>query len=1080
MISATNKQIEDIYPLSPMQQGMLFHTLYAPNSGVYVVQVSFEIAGCLNISAFEQAWQIASERYPVLRTAFVWEKVEQPLQVVGRKVKVPISLLDWREQALTTQQQQLETLLQTQRQAGFNLAKAPLMQLTLIHKQPELYQFVWSFHHLLLDGWSVPLLLGEILNCYIALNQGQVLHLTKARPYRDYIVWLQQQNLAESEQFWRHHLAGFTAPTSLRVDEQQASFNSHNPEQQKKLSPELTSQLQTFAKQHQLTLNTLIQGAFALMLRRYSGENDVVFGVTCAGRPATLTNAESMVGLFINTLPMRVQINPQQTVIPWLKQLQQQQAELRQYEHTPLVEIQRWSDVGQELPLFESLIVFENYPVESTLKSTIAEFNIQNIRTTEQNNYPLSLYVVVESTLTLRILSDRDRFAAATITRMLAHLQTLLEAIGTNPNCYLSQLPILTSVEQELIAQENNTKTEISSQCIHQLIATQAQKTPDAIAASFEFEQITYQQLNARANKLAHYLQTIGVTTETKVAICLERSITMLVGLLGILKAGGTYVPLDPSYPTDRLRYMLEDAGVNILLIQDNVAPSLVASQVINLDHDWDFACYSDSNPPSQTTPEHLAYIIYTSGSTGKPKGVQILHSALVNVLQSMQQHLQLTSADIWVSVTTIAFDIAALELYLPLTIGARVVIASTNAVDGNSLQQYLTTQQATVMQATPATWNLLVDSGWRGSQNLKAISGGEVLSSALAKQLVARATQVWNVYGPTETTIWSSIYRLRADDSIHQGAIPIGKPLANTQFHVLDEFLQLVPIGVPGELYIGGAGIARGYLNQPDLTATKFIPHPLTTASSERLYRTGDLVRCRSDATLEYLERIDYQVKLRGFRIELGEIATVLTQHPQVQQAVVMLRHDDNLEKRLVAYIVLIPGVTANSLTSELRQFLVTKLPAYMVPSAYVTLDKLPLTLNGKIDRNALPNPELTRPELETQYIVPRTEVEQAIAQIWQQVLKVDKVGIHDNFFDLGGHSLLMVKVHSQLREKFAANISLVEMFRHPTISALTEYFSQTNDENSPQAEDLRNEALAAGKQRLRQRLQQKKGISM
>ncbi|AFZ33330.1 amino acid adenylation domain protein (plasmid) [Gloeocapsa sp. PCC 7428] len=1073
MTSTNTKQIEDIYPLSPMQQGMLFHSLYAPNSGVYIIQVSFEVSGVLDITAFEQAWQKVAERYAVLRTAFVWEKVEQPLQVVGRKIKIPIIFLDWRSIDIKTQQQQLDTLLQNQRQAGFNLAKAPLMNLTLIHKQLELYQCVWNYHHLLLDGWSVSLLLGEVLTCYTALSKNQALTLEKTTPYRDYIAWLQQQDIAQSRQFWCKTLAGFTTPTPFKVDKKShlTQTNTNNQEQEKKLSPQTSSQLQAFAKQHKLTLNTLIQGAFALMLSRYSGENDIVFGATCSGRPASLPNSESIVGLLINSLPMRVQIKPLQKVIPWLHQLQQQQTELQQYEYTPLFEIQRWSNVDRGLPLFESLVIFENYPVKS-----VADINIQNIYTIEQNNYPLSLYIAVDSVLNLRILYDGERFESTTISRMLDHLQTLLEAILINPECCLSELPTLTSAERGLFRQWNNTKTEIFPQCIHQLIATQAQKTPDAIAAVFENEHITYEQLNTRANQLAHYLlQVTYITTETRVGVCLNRSIAMLIGLLGTLKAGSTYVPLDPSYPPERLQYMLEDAGVNVILTQDNIRLPLVPHAInINLDRDWEMiAHYSEDNPPHQIIPKHLAYIIYTSGSTGNPKGVQVVHSALVNVLQSMQQHLQITSDDRWLAVTTIAFDIAAVELYLPLIVGASVVINSTHAIDGNSLQQYLTMQQATVMQATPATWNLLIDSGWRGSQNLKAISGGEALSSTLVKQLLARATQVWNVYGPTETTIWSSIFYL-TEENTELTTTPIGKPLANTQFYVLDETLQPVPIGVPGELYIGGAGIARGYWHQPELTATKFIPNPFTTDGRERLYRTGDLVRYRSDGALEYLERIDYQVKLRGFRIELGEIATVLTQHPQVQQAVVVLHHDENCEDRLVAYVVLTADCGTN-LASTLRHFLTTKLPAYMIPSVFISIDKLPLTANGKIDRKALPVPELTRPELETQYAIPRTEVEQAIAQIWQQVLKVDKIGIHDNFFELGGHSLLMVKVHNQLRAKFTFNISLVEMFRHPTISALTDYFSQANDPKL-QLEDFRSEELAAGKLRLHQRLQRRK----
>ncbi|MEO1185162.1 MAG: condensation domain-containing protein, partial [Cyanobacteria bacterium J06636_27] len=516
---------------------------------------------------------------PVLRTAFVWEKVEKPLQVVGRKVKVPIILIDWLSLELSQQNQQLEKLLESQQKQGFNLSKAPLTRLILIRKQPQVYQFIWIYHHLLLDGWSVPFVLQDVLTSYTAINKDESVNqnLIKSRPYKDYIAWLQQQNLSAAEQFWRNNLAGFLAPTPFRVDKTLGNSikpNSNNQKQEIQLSEEVTSQLQTFAKNHQLTINNLIQAAFALMLSRYSGEKDIVFGVTSSGRPTSLVNSESMVGLFINTLPLRIQVDGKQKLLPWLQQLQKQQVELQQYEYSPLIEIQRWSDIPRGLPLFESIIVFENYPVETTVKSAIKDLNLQNISTNEQNNFPLGLYVVLDSKITLRMLYDGFRFDEATVTSILGHLQTLLSGMLIDSEQFLSELPLLTPEEQQqLLVEWNDTNCEYSNLCIHQLFERQVERTPEKIAVVFESQQLTYKQLNQKANQLARYLQSIGVTRETRVGICLERSEKMLIGLLGILKAGGTYIPLDPAFPEERLRFMVEDSGVDIFVVDSKTSP---------------------------------------------------------------------------------------------------------------------------------------------------------------------------------------------------------------------------------------------------------------------------------------------------------------------------------------------------------------------------------------------------------------------------------------------------------------------------------------------------------------------------
>ncbi|MEB3282826.1 MAG: amino acid adenylation domain-containing protein [Lyngbya sp.] len=1071
------KHIEDIYPLSPMQQGMLFHSLLAPESGAYIVQSCYEIQGSLNRTAFEQAWQEVINRHSILRTAFVWEKLEKPLQVVGREVKAVTVYQDWQHLTPEQQQSQLNFLLKNQRKQGFNLAKPPLMSFNLIQVQNNIYQFIWTYHHLLLDGWSVPLIIKELINLYETITKGQKLSLEKPRPYRDYIAWLQQQDLSNAQTFWSKILKGLTTPTTIsRKTDRLKSKNQNYQEQQLKLSEEVTAKLKFFAKQHQVTINSLVQAAWALILSFYSGEHDVIFGATYSGRPTNLINAEQIVGVFINTLPVRIYIDGKATLLEWIKQLQSQQIEAQQYQYIPLVEIHRLSEISRNLPLFESLVIFENYPVDAALKQSVKNLKIKNVSAQEQTNYPLTLYAVSDSQLSLKVVYDSEHFNSVTIALILENLNTLLLSIITNPQQKLYQLSLLSQSEQhKLLVDWNQTQTTFKNlACIHQLFETQAQQTPDAIAIADSHQQLSYQKLNTTANQLAHHLQKQGVKPEQTIGICLERSCEMVIALLAVLKLGATYIPLDPAYPKDRLNFIIDNAKISFIITQTFLnSLRLCVENIFNIDEQWSIIVQEKTdNYYHNVTLENLAYIIYTSGSTGQPKGVQISHHAFSNFLFAINQHLNLVPSDVLLSVTSLSFDIAALELYLPIILGARVVISSQKTTaDSQQLQHQISQLNITIMQATPATWQMLILGGWSGKHNLKILSGGEALDPKLAQQLDQNSQQLFNVYGPTETTIWSSVYQVKNSENLDENqTVLIGRPLANTEFYILDKNLQPVPIGVPGELYIGGVGVARGYLNRADLTAERFLPNPFKK-TFERLYKTGDLVRYLNDGNVEYLGRLDSQVKLRGFRIELGEIEAILKRHPQVQQAVVVVNSKAE-EKRLLAYIV--SSENSELTVTKLRKFLEDKLPSYMIPSGFLILDALPLTPNGKIDRRALPIPEQIRPQLEATYVMPKTEIEKTIAQIWQKVLNLENIGIHDNFFDLGGHSLLMVRVHSQLRTAFSSDIPLVEMFRYPTIHALADYFNHSRLESSHQPED-RTEQLTVGKKRLSQLRQRK-----
>lgn len=1044
------ENIEDIYKLSPTQQGLLFHTLYAPESGVYCDRYNITLKGNLNTVAFEQAWQQLAKRHLVLRTSFHWEELDEPMQVVHRHVELPLEQLDWRGINSAQQQQQLESFLKTE-QRGFELSHPPLMRLALIQMVDDVYQLIWSNHHILFDGWSRVVLFKEFLEIYQALCTNQNLYLKPTFPYRKYIAWLRQQDLSQAEAFWRNALKGFTAPTPLVVDKIANTSSTQEYDEQKiELSQAATEKLKSFARQYQITLNTLVQGAWALLLSRYSGEDDVVFGANTSGRPVIL-GMESAVGLFVNTLPVRVRLNEGDSIISWLKKLQTEQAQARQYEYSPLVQIQGWSEISKGVPLFHSFIAFENYPVDSSLLQGKENLEIDGFSAVNRTNYPLCLIVAPLVQLQLQINSDRYCFDAATITRMLGHLQTLLEGMVANPEQQLKDVPLLTQTERHLCEVEwNNTQEYPSNRCIHQLFEAHVEKTPDAVALTFADQQLTYQELNRRANQLAHHLQKLGVEPEVQVGICVERSLEMVIGLLGILKAGGAYVPIDPSYPPSRQAFILKDAQIRVLLSQQDVVTKLPEhqAQVICLDSDWITSQESTKNPDHRSlTPDNLAYIIYTSGSTGQPKGVLITHTNVVRLLQATKSWFHFNEHDVWTLFHSYAFDFSVWELWGALCYGGRVVVVSyLVSRTPQAFCDLLCQERVTILNQTPSAFRQLMQqeelSGKTFAYNLRlVIFGGEALDIQSLAPWFERhkdhSPQLVNMYGITETTVHVTYRPLTLADLRTASGSVIGRPIPDLQVYVLDKHNSLLPIGVPGEMCVGGAGLARGYLNRPELTSQKFIPDPFSNKSGARLYKSGDLARYLPNGELEYLGRIDHQVKIRGFRIELGEIEALLRQHPAVRETVLSLREDRPGDKQLVAYIV------ANSeqlpITSELRNWLKAQLPDYMIPSAFVLLEALPLTSNGKVDTRALPTPNTARPELDEACVAPSTSEEKALVEIWVQVLGVEQVGIHDNFFALGGDSIRSIQVLSKAKEH-GLSLSLQQIFQHQTIHQLAQ----------------------------------------
>jgi amino acid adenylation domain-containing protein len=813
------------------------------------------------------------------------------------------------------------------------------------------------------------------------------------------------------------------------------------------LSRELTEELKALGRKEGVTLFMTLLAAFQTLLYRYTRQQDVVVGSPIANR--NRTEVEGLIGFFANTLVLRTDLSGNPSFRELLQRVRKMALEAYEHQDLPfekLVEELNPERTLSHAPLFQVMFVLQNVPAGHWDLSglTLNRVNLDNSTT----KFDLSLSMTAQSDGIKGSLEySTDLFDEATIIRLSQHLRTLLECIVAHPEKSVSDLSILTEREQhQLLIDWNDTKRDYPrDKCIHRLFEEQVEKTPEAIAVVFEDKQLTYRELNQRANQLAHYLVNLGVGPEILVGICVERSSEMIIGLLGILKAGGAYVPLDPCFPKERLAFICEDTRIQVLLSQERVLQILphFTGQIVCLDRDWDdISRENDSNPDNGAIAENLAYVLYTSGSTGRPKGVQVPHYTVINVLTHVREALGLTEQDTVPLVANICFDISVMELLLPLVTGARLVVVSPQAaVDGERIKQMLSDCKVTMMHATPATWRLLLQAGWNGATNLAILSGGEALQSELATKLVTKGSSLWNLYGPTETTIYSSAAAYRPQ--LNGGMVSIGRPIANTQIYILDDHLQPLPIGVAGQLYIGGDGLTRGYLNRADLTGESFLPNSFSKEPGARLYKTGDLARYLPDGNIEFLGRIDHQVKVRGFRIELGEVEAVLGEHSKVFQSVVLAREEAFGDKRLVAYVV--PRDRAAATGNELRAYLKEKLPEYMVPSAFVVLKSFPFTPNGKLDRNALPAPDQNSSESAEAYVAPRTPVEDMIADIWTEVLKLEKIGIYDNFFDLGGHSLLATQVMTRLRAGLPMDLSLRVLFEAPTVAELASRVEQS-----------------------------------
>ncbi|MEH1767283.1 MAG: amino acid adenylation domain-containing protein [Nostoc sp.] len=1065
-------------PLSFAQQRLWFLAQFEPNSPFYNIPAAVRLQGELNLGGLQQSFNEILRRQEALRTNF--QTIEgQAVAVVSSVTSLLLPVFDLSELPSNQQEAEIRQLVDLEAQQPFDLNSDLLLRVKLLRLDEFEHILLLTMHHIASDGWSVGVLVREVATLYQTYCDQQSSTLAELPiQYVDFAAWqrqwLQAEVLQSQISYWKKQLEGAPAILELPTDHprpaivtfQGASYSFN-------LSFELSQALNKFSQQQGSTLFMTLLAAFQTLLWRYTGNEDIVVGSPIANR--NRQEIEGLIGFFVNTLVLRTNLAGNPTFGELLTRVREVALGAYAHQDLPFEQLVEQLQPQRDLsytPLFQVMFVLQNAPMSALELPGLTLSLLESESRTAK--FDLTLYMTETAQGLVGTLEyNTNLFESNTISRMAGHLQTLLSGIVANPIQHLKDLPLLTEVELALLAEWNHTEVEYPQhQCIHQLFEAQVERSPDAIAVVFEDQQLTYRELNTRANQLAHYLRSLGVKPEVLVGICVERSLYMVIGLLGILKAGGAYVPLDPTYPQERLSFILEDAKVPLLLTQARLVKAIPQhqSKVVCLDTDCLLIAQENKeNSITEVTTSNLAYVIYTSGSTGQPKGVQIPHSALSNFLQAMRQTPKLTEQDTLLAVTTISFDIAALELFLPITVGARLEVLSREvASNGMQLSAKLTDSNATVIQATPATWQLLLAAGWEGNHQLKILCGGEALPGHLANQLLNRCDSLWNMYGPTETTIWSAACLVETVSSI----VPISRPIANTQFYILDQQGQLVPVGVPGELHIGGDGLARGYLNQPELTAEKFIPNSFSNKLAARLYKTGDLAHYLPNGNIEYLGRIDHQVKIRGFRIELGEIEALINRYPAVRETVVVVREDSADSQRLVAYVV---SHSEQTLTmTELRRFLESKLPNYMVPAAFVMLEALPLTPNGKVDRKVLPAPDTARPELEAVYQPPQTEVEQTIAKIWQEVLHVKDVGINDNFFELGGHSLLLLQVHSKLQKIFESDLLVLDLFRYPTISSLASYLNEVkNKKPSFRTTDIDTKKIEAGKAHQRKRQQ-------
>ncbi len=1041
--------VEEILSLSPMQEGMLYHYLKNPSSNQYYEQLSLNISGKLDIEIYKKAWLFLVEGNEILRTIFAWKRLNKPVQIFLKNTQISFKENDF-SGIIDKEKKQgfLDKVKQDDLKDKFNLETYPLFRVTLCKVAHESYEMILSHHHIIFDGWSTGIILKEFFKAYTAFSQGKSLQSPKKTSFRQYLKWLEDRDIDSEKNYWQKYLAGLENKSYLPADSYQHGELLNVNDYEFKIADTLTEKINTFVKNEGVTVASLLNACWGILLQRYNNSKDVLFGATISGRPAEIPGIEEMVGLFLNTIPVRFNHEKEETVIKEIiKTVNADAIKRKNYEHLPLVEIKNLTELATEDTLFESLLVVENYPLEEVLTDINCNLRVNSYSTFEMTNYNLTIIISLFDGIKINFIYNSDTFREKTIKRIGNYLTKILDEVLKNPEEKVSKLDLLFIEEKNrLLVEFNNTEKEfIENKVIHQLFAEQAEKMPDNIAIINSDKKVTYGQLNEKANQLARTLFTKGVKQETIVAIMAEPSIEMVTGIMAILKTGAAYLPLSPDLPKERIKYMLTDSGTEILLTEsqfkDKFDPSI---EVLNLNQ---AEIYADdkSNLKNKSDFKNLAYIIYTSGSTGKPKGVLVEHGSLLNTLAGLQQEYPIDQGDIWLLKTTFMFDVSLTEIFgWIIGGGSLAVLEAGGEKDPKRILEAIADYKITHMNFVPSMFNLFIDYvETKGEKAVKIINqlkylmvAGEAISQEQVQRFynLTKEVEFINLYGPTEATIYATQFPLKDADKYR--TVPIGKGVANAKLYILDKDANLQPIGFPGELCIGGKGLARGYLNRSDLNKEKFIDNPFRPG--ERIYRTGDLACWLPDGNIEFLGRLDHQVKVRGYRVELGEIEAQLLGHPLVKEAVVVIRGNKS-DKYLIAYYV-------SDKEIELEEFhyhLEEKLPEYMIPPYFVKIDKMPLSRSGKTDRKSLPdfNGEI---KSDVEYVAPSNEIEIKLVEIWSDILELDKIGVNNNFFRLGGHSLKATRLVARVIKEFAVELPLQEIFNNPTVKGLAEYIQK------------------------------------
>jgi amino acid adenylation domain-containing protein len=1026
-------------PASASQMRIWYMHQLAPDSAAYNIAAPIRFIGPLNKNALARSLGELIRSHESLRTTF--RSAEgTPVQIISEALNLDIPETDLRAVPVEFRIKEAKRILSAESQHSFDLEKGPLIRVLLICIGNDDHVLLLNMHHVISDQWSLAVIAREVTALYNHFCKSTSLPKDELRTqYADFAIWqhdwLTRERLDAQHAYWKTQLANLV-PLALPTDHPRPSVQTfHGAYHTIELSSLLMDTLKRHAAEENASLYMIFLAAFKVLLYRYTSQEDVAIGSPIANR--SRLEWERVVGTFINILVLRTNISGNPTFRQVLRRVREVVLEAFTNSDAPFETLVKELQSGRDpsrAPLVQVLFNFQSTAVGriNLLDLSWMPFEIEQCSA----QFDLSVTIDPEVTRKILIAYNTDLYKAETVSRMLQHYQTLLEAIAADPDQSLGNVNILRERERrQLLFEWNRTEADFPQSCIHHLFEERARRTPDSIAVIFEDEQISYRELEQRANQVACRLTEMGVSSQILVAVCIERSIDLIAALLGVLKAGGAYLPIDPAYPAERIDFMLEDSGAAILLTQENLLNNFrhKTHSTLCFDAITRGPIVDSVRINSLSQPSDLAYVIYTSGSTGKPKGVEIEHSSLVNFLNSMRKKLGISECDVMLSVTTVSFDIAALEFFLPLTVGARLIITRREvAIDAKRLKHQIETSNATMMQATPTTWRMLTEAGWQGSDRFKALCGGESLPLDLARRLLKAGNTVWNLYGPTETTVWSTACQLEPNCE----SVSIGKPIDNTRVYILDRNMEPVPAGIVGELYIGGVGVARGYLKRPELTAQKFLPDPYGKDSNARLYKTGDLGRFLSGENIEHLGRMDSQLKIRGHRIEPEEIEATLREHPEVTDALVAGMEFAPGDKRLAAYVV--TRDTNASENDQLRSFLLRKLPEHMVPSAIVRLQALPIAPGGKVNRQALPVPGPRDCCSRKAFVAPRDRLELQLAQIWQLVIGLKSVGILDNFFELGGHSLTVIRVVAEIKKQLRIELPIAALFAAPTIEQL------------------------------------------